>query len=69
MGPDGHVLTFPVAHGTKLNVVAFRTTSDKWDSDKNTRSATREEALRDFAGFGRAVTNILRLTEEEPTVV
>ncbi|KEZ46252.1 Salicylate hydroxylase [Scedosporium apiospermum] len=68
MGPDGHVLTFPIAHGTKLNVVAFRTTSDNWDYDRNTKPSSREAALRDFAGFGKAVTRIIELTEEEPTV-
>lgn len=69
MGPDGHVLTFPIAHGTKLNVVAFRTTSKNWDYDRNTKPSSREAALRDFAGFGKAVTRIIELTEEEPTVV
>ncbi|MBE3044680.1 hypothetical protein IMZ48_19385 [Candidatus Bathyarchaeota archaeon] len=69
MGQDGHVLTFPVAHGTKLNVVAFHTSPDSWNSDYNTKPSSREDALRDFAGFGKAVTNILKLTEEEPTMV
>lgn len=26
IGPNGHVLTFPVNHGQTLNIVAFRTT-------------------------------------------
>ena len=69
MGQDGHVLTFPVAHGTKLNVVAFHTSPDDWDSDYNTKLSSRKDALRDFAGFGKAVTNVLKLTEEEPTTV
>lgn len=69
MGQDGHVLTFPVSHGAKLNIVAFRTSSEAWDSEGNTKVSSREDALRDFAGFGKAVTSILKLTEEEPTVV
>lgn len=69
MGQDGHVLTFPVAYGAKLNIVAFHTSPDNWDGDKNTKVSSREDALRDFAGFGKPVTNILKLTEEEPTVV
>ena len=69
MGKDGHVLTFPVSHGAKLNVVAFHTSSDDWDNDGNTKVSSREDALQDFAGFGKAVTSILKLTEEEPTVV
>ena len=69
MGQDGHVLTFPVAHGTKLNVVAFRTTPDEWDGEGTTKPSTREDALRDFAGFGKGVISILKLTEEEPSMV
>ena len=69
MGQDGHVLTFPVSHGTKLNVVAFRTSPDQWDGEGTTKPSTREAALRDFAGFGKGVTSILNLTEEEPSMV
>lgn len=69
MGQDGHVLTFPVSHGTKLNVVAFRTSPDQWDGEGTTKPSTREAALRDFAGYGKGVTSILNLTEEEPSMV
>ncbi|KAM5383377.1 hypothetical protein ACJZ2D_002070 [Fusarium nematophilum] len=65
MGPDGHVLTFPVAHGEKLNIVAFRTTSKEWDGEKMTKSAHRQEALDDFVGYNSRVRGLLELTEEE----
>ncbi|KAF7544844.1 hypothetical protein G7Z17_g9628 [Cylindrodendrum hubeiense] len=69
MGPDGHVLTFPVNHGEKLNIVAFRTTPDEWDGgDRLTKSAHRQEALRDFAGYNSLVLGLLKLTEEELSV-
>ncbi|KAH7110673.1 putative salicylate hydroxylase, partial [Dactylonectria macrodidyma] len=62
MGKGGHVLTFPVNHGNTLNVVAFHTTSSDWpDNSKLVAQATREDALRDFAGFGDTVTSLLKL--------
>jgi len=70
MGPDGHVLTFPVNHGGILNIVAFRTTSDEWpDAQRLTRPATREDLLRDFEGYGPNVMKLLNLTEPNLDVV
>lgn len=70
MGPDGHMLTFAVSHGNVLNIVAFRTQSEDWpDYQRLTRRATREDALRDFAGYGANVTNLLKLTNEDLDVV
>ncbi|EXJ88728.1 salicylate hydroxylase [Capronia coronata CBS 617.96] len=64
MGPDGHVLTFPVDHGKTLNMVAFRTTTDDWpDFQRLTRPAKREDALRDFAAYGTNVKQLLALTK------
>ncbi|KAH2138764.1 hypothetical protein KXW66_008394 [Aspergillus fumigatus] len=69
MGPGGHVLTFPVNQGKTLNIVAFHTSPDKWtDYPRLTRQGTREEALRDFAGYGPNVINLLKLTEEKLSV-
>ncbi|KAH7149099.1 hypothetical protein B0J13DRAFT_297191 [Dactylonectria estremocensis] len=68
MGPDGHVLTFPVNHGEKLNIVAFRTTPNEWDGERLTKSAHRKEALADFAGYNSRVLKLLELTEEELSV-
>ena len=64
-----HVLTYPIAHGDKLNVVAFRTSCNDWDAEANTKISTREDALRDFAGFNSTIINTLKLTEEELTTV
>ena len=70
MGPGGHVLTFPIDHGQTMNVVAFHTTEEEWaDSNKLTAPATREDALRDFEGFGDNVRNVLKLAEPELDVV
>ena len=70
MGPNGHVLTFPVKHGEALNIVAFRTTDKPWEnSDKLTAPAHREDALKDFAGYSNDVMGLLKLTDENLDVV
>ncbi|KAF4981771.1 hypothetical protein FZEAL_2493 [Fusarium zealandicum] len=68
MGPDGHMLTFPVTHGEKLNIVAFRTTDQPWDGERMTKVARRQEALDDFKGYNSSVRKLLKLTEEELNV-
>jgi salicylate hydroxylase len=65
LGPNGHVLTFPVNHGKTLNIVAFRTTDKPWqNSDKLTAPAHRDDALKDFAGYSNDVLGLLKLTSE-----
>lgn len=64
------MLTFPVNQGKTLNIVAFHTSPDSWaDYPRLTRQGKREEALRDFAGYGPNVVNLLKLTDEELSVV
>lgn len=66
MGPGSHVLTFPVNHGQILNIVAFHTNHDDWpDYSRLTRPAKREDALRDFEGYGPNVTALLNLTKPD----
>lgn len=65
LGKNGHVLTFPVAMGTLLNVVAFVTDSEEWSNgEKLTAPARKAEAARCFAGFGPVVTTIIDLFDE-----
>ena len=60
LGPEGHVLTFPVAMGAFLNVVAFITSPEEWPSkDRLTLPASKEDAVRFFANFGPVVTAIM----------
>ena len=64
------MLTFPVNQGKTLNIVAFHTTADDWtEYPRLTRSGTRDEALRDFNGFGPNVVNLLQLTDEKLNIV
>ncbi|KAK0387824.1 hypothetical protein NLU13_4069 [Sarocladium strictum] len=65
MGQGSHVLTFPVEHGQRLNIVAFHTTEEDWeDYERTTKQSAREDAFRDFAGFGTDIQNLLKLTDE-----
>ncbi|KAL4882535.1 hypothetical protein BJY04DRAFT_186364 [Aspergillus karnatakaensis] len=69
MGPNNHMLTFPVNAGKTLNIVAFHTTPDPWkEYPRLTRDGTREEALRDFAGYGPNVTKLLKLCEPKLSI-
>jgi salicylate hydroxylase len=64
------MLTFPVNHGKTLNIVAFRTSAEDWpDPQKLTKAATREDALRDYAGYGPNVIKLLKLTKPDLDIV
>lgn len=66
MGPNGHVLTFPINGGKTMNVVAFFTNSDDWPNpQKLTLPTHRENAQRDFAGFGTTVSAIIDLLKDD----
>ncbi|KAM3083580.1 hypothetical protein ACMFMG_004226 [Clarireedia jacksonii] len=66
LGPDAHILTFPINKGNTMNVVAFTTTREGWPNlHKSTRAATKQDALNDFKGWGKNVTHILSLLEED----
>ncbi|CAO1604833.1 MAG: hypothetical protein LQ349_000471 [Xanthoria aureola] len=67
LGPDAHVLTFPVAMGTFMNVVAFVTDAEDWslEAGKFTTPATKDDAVRAFAGFGPAVRAIMGLLPDK----
>lgn len=70
MGKGGHMLTFPVNHGRTMNVIAFHTTEKDWpDHSRLTAPATRDDALRDFEGFGYTVTRLLQLSQEKLDIV
>ena len=59
LGHGGHVVTFPVAKGTLMNVVAFHgTASDTWEGEW-VKPLQKESVQRDFAGWGDNVTKIV----------
>ncbi|KAH0293885.1 FAD/NAD(P)-binding domain-containing protein [Aureobasidium namibiae CBS 147.97] len=65
MGQDGHVLTFPVAHGKILNVVAFRYDTDEWTDARLVVPTTKESAKQDFKDWGAKVRALLDLLEDK----
>ncbi|KAH6952459.1 hypothetical protein BKA56DRAFT_564402 [Ilyonectria sp. MPI-CAGE-AT-0026] len=60
LGYHGHMLTFPVAGGRMMNVVAFQSSND-WPHDKMVIPATKEQMLSSFSDWGPDVLNIVRL--------
>jgi salicylate hydroxylase len=65
MGKNGHVLTFPVAHGDMMNVVAFRHDTKEWTHPRLTIPSKREEAIYDFQDWGHTVKAIMNLLAED----
>ncbi|EED22034.1 salicylate hydroxylase, putative [Talaromyces stipitatus ATCC 10500] len=66
MGPNGHILTFPVDKGETLNLVAFRTTSANWeDPSRLTKPAHQDDLLRDFEGWAPYIQKLLKLTKPD----
>ena len=63
MGPDAHVLTYPVSNWTLFNVVIFLHDPEPWlDADKMTAPATKEvvtKALKDWSPAVRDVVDRL----------
>lgn len=66
LGPDAHALTFPVAGGKLLNVVAFVTDTDQWpDSEKFTLPASKADAVKAFASFNSTVKAIIDMLPDK----
>ncbi|KAF2204951.1 putative salicylate hydroxylase [Delitschia confertaspora ATCC 74209] len=66
LGPDGHALTFPVAGGKLLNVVAFVTDPDEWPlPEKFTAPASKTDAVKAFARFNPTVRAIIDMLPDE----
>lgn len=60
LGPDAHALTFPVADGKLLNVVAFVTDPHEWPHpEKLTAPASKADAVRAFERFNPTVRAII----------
>ncbi|KAH7008879.1 hypothetical protein EDB80DRAFT_574424 [Ilyonectria destructans] len=60
LGYHGHMLTFPVAGGRMMNVVAFQSSSD-WPHEKMVIPTTKEQMLSSFSNWGQDVRDIVNL--------
>ncbi|KAJ5427187.1 FAD binding domain protein [Penicillium sp. CMV-2018d] len=68
MGPRAHILNFPVAMHTMLNVVAFVDDPSDWSIEgKMDVPASRDEVVAAFAGWGPAVRTMVDLLPDELT--
>jgi len=62
LGHHGHMLTFAVARGQFMNVVAFHDTGkNEWEGEQWVKSVKKEDFLRDFEGWGKNVTGIIEV--------
>ncbi|KAF2714269.1 FAD/NAD(P)-binding domain-containing protein [Pleomassaria siparia CBS 279.74] len=66
-GPNAHAVTFPVAGGTILNVVAFVTDPGEWAAPdgKSTAPATKSEATQAFSTFSPVVRRLMNLLPDQ----
>lgn len=67
MGPKAHVLNFPVAMHTMINVVAFVDDPNDWPVEEMSVIASREEVTEAFSNWNPAVCALLRLLPDELT--
>jgi salicylate hydroxylase len=66
LGPNAHMLTYPVANWTMLNVVIFLTDPDPWpDPERITITVNRGEVSQAFATWGPVVRGIANLLPAE----
>lgn len=66
-GPGGHIITYPVANDTFLNVLAVVSDPHKWASadGRHTGRATKREAIRCFEGWAPSVRAIVELLPDK----
>lgn len=65
LGPNAHVLTFPVAMDQLLNVVSFVTDPNDWPHARLSAPADKSAVLETFAEFGPGVRTIMGLLPEQ----
>jgi salicylate hydroxylase len=58
VGPGKHAVTYRIRRGELANFVGV-VERDDWRKESWSEEGTREEALRDFAGYHAAVTNVI----------
>jgi salicylate hydroxylase len=67
LGPDRHILTFPLQGNTRVNVVAFKTDRSKpvgdrtWNKALWVEDVSQDEMLADFDDWGDGVKRLLKV--------
>ncbi|KAH8900542.1 FAD/NAD(P)-binding domain-containing protein [Thozetella sp. PMI_491] len=68
-GSGGRLLTYTVNDGKTMNVIAYKSDPNDWlDSEKQTRWATRDEAVKEFQGYGPVISKVMGLVAPELNV-
>ncbi|KAL1881214.1 hypothetical protein Daus18300_001065 [Diaporthe australafricana] len=66
MGPDSHMLTYPLANWTLLNIVVFLTDPSAWDSSSAmTAPGSKAEVVKTFSTWSPAVKAVVDLLPED----
>jgi len=61
LGPEGHILTFPIDHGKVMNVIAFKNQDTPWEHDSWVLKNKGAEMKQDFEGWGKPVQSLLEV--------
>jgi salicylate hydroxylase len=61
LGPEGHILTYPIDNGRVMNVVAFKNQYTPWEHKEWVLKGKGAEFVRDFEGWGKPVQSILKV--------
>ncbi|ORY59170.1 salicylate 1-monooxygenase sala [Pseudomassariella vexata] len=65
LGPDAHMLSYPINGGKTFNMFGAVTDPGDWPSmDTLTAPATKEQALKDYEKFGPAIKKQIQLCED-----
>ncbi|KAF4983785.1 hypothetical protein FZEAL_869 [Fusarium zealandicum] len=65
MGENMHLTTYPVAHGTICNLVAYRSSTKNWPSETQLTLPAREEIfLEDFKGFRPLLQKLIKMVRD-----
>jgi salicylate hydroxylase len=65
LGPEGHILTYPIDHGKVMNVIAFKNQDTPWEIESWVVKSQGDAFKRDFEGWGKPVQSILQV--QDPT--
>jgi salicylate hydroxylase len=59
LGPEGHILTYPIDHGRVMNVIAFKNQCTPWGHENWVLKSMGDEFKRDFKGWGKPVQSLV----------
>jgi salicylate hydroxylase len=61
LGPEGHILTYPIDHGKVMNVIAFKNQDTPWEHENWVLKSKGDEFKQDFEGWGKPVQSIVEV--------